>query len=137
MALNIKIPLEPVAKARARVAFTNGKVRSYTPTKTQEAENALLNYLWKYREKCFERHIPVKLTVVFYRVKSKWMPKKETMPFRKPDLDNFGKLICDAINGLLIVDDSQITTLNLKKRWADNGVGYIKLKLEEDRDETA
>ena len=146
-AIKITIPLDPVAKARARIAFTNGKVRSYTPTKTQEAEALIVTYLEEYRGKCFDhrleehqgkylkRPIPVKLTVVFYRVKSKWLKKWETLPFRRPDLDNMGKLICDAINGLLVADDAQITTLNLKKRWAENSIGCIDIRLEEDKGE--
>lgn len=143
--IKVTLPLDPVAKARARIAFTNGKVRSYTPTKTQEAESLIVAYLEEYREKCFDyrleeyqgkylkRPIPIKLTVVFYRVKSKWLKKWEALPFRRPDLDNMGKLICDAINGLLVADDAQITTLNLKKRWAKNGIGSIEIQLEEDK----
>lgn len=131
--IKVTIPLDPVAKARARTAFKNGKVRSYTPDKTKDAEILVASHLWeKYHEVCFDRRIPVKLTVVFYRVKSKWLPKRETLPFRRPDLDNFGKLVCDSINGLLIVDDAQITTLNLKKRWSNDSCGYIDIKLEED-----
>jgi len=133
--IKIRIPLDPVAKARARIAFTNGKVRSYTPTKTQEAENLIVTYLEEYHREGFDHDIPVKLTVVFYRVKSKWLPKRETLPFRRPDLDNFLKLVSDAIKGVLIVDDAQITSIVTKKRWAQNGVGYIDIQLEEDKEE--
>jgi len=133
--IKVTIPLDPVAKARARTAFKNGKVRSYTPDKTKDAEILIASYLWEeYREVCFDRRIPLKLTVVFYRVKSKWLPKRETLPFRRPDLDNFLKLVTDAIRRVLIADDAQITSIVTKKRWAENGIGHMDIKLEEDKE---
>jgi len=130
--IKVTIPLDPVAKARARTAFKDGKVRSYTPDKTKNAEALVVSYLEEYRGECFGRCVPIKLTAIFYRVKSKWLPKRETLPFRRPDLDNFLKLISDAIKGVLIVDDAQITSIVTKKRWTQNGVGYIDIQLEED-----
>jgi Holliday junction resolvase RusA-like endonuclease len=69
---------------------------------------------------------------VFYRTKSKYLPQREMLPFRKPDLDNLLKLLSDAANGLLFVDDSQLTSINVKKRWTDKEYGYITVRLEED-----
>ena len=130
--IELLIPIEPVAKARARTAVRNGVVRSYTPERTQIAQDFIKAFLQPYKHLCFPVHVPVKMTVVFHRTKSIWLAKKETMPFRKGDTDNYTKLICDSINGLLIPDDSQLTTIYAKKRWTTTGSGYIELRLEDD-----
>lgn len=130
--IELTIPLEPVAKARSRTAFKNGKVRSYTPERTQVAQDFIRLFLQPYKDQCFPEHTPVKLTAVFYRSKSKWLAKKETKPFRKPDLDNFVKLLLDGINETLVPDDAQITSMSISKVWANGDKPRIWIKLEED-----
>ena len=132
--IEITIKQEPTAKGRARTAYRNGVVRTYTPEKTLIAQNAIVTLLQRHKRQCFAEHVPVKLTCTFYRTKSKWLKKKETMPVRKPDLDNFLKLLMDSMNGLLVVDDAQITTIQMAKRWTKELYGYIILKLEDDKD---
>ena len=133
--IELIIPIEPVAKARARTAVRNGVVRSYTPERTQIAQDFIKNFLQPYKGQCFPIHVPIKMTVIFHRTKSVWLPKKERKPFRKADLDNYCKLCLDGINGILIPDDAQVTTLVASKVWTDKNKGYIELKLEND-DET-
>jgi Holliday junction resolvase RusA-like endonuclease len=130
--IRIVIQEEPIPKARSRVVFNNGKVHSYTPERTRVAQDLIRLRCMRHQDSCFGEHIPVKLTIVLYRTKSKWLSKKETMPCRKPDLDNYIKLIQDSINGLLVVDDAQITSLSAKKRWTDRPEGYITIRLEND-----
>jgi hypothetical protein len=38
------------------------------------------------------------------------------------------------MNGLLVADDAQITTINMQKKWSPNGEGFITLRLEEDNE---
>jgi Holliday junction resolvase RusA-like endonuclease len=122
-----------MAKGRPRTTFQNGHVRTYTPIKTQEAQDFIKARLHKHLSQAFSPHVPIKLTATFYRTKSKWLPKRETKPFRKPDLDNFLKLLLDSIDNMLVPDDAQITSISVRKRWSSNSEGYITLKLEEDR----
>ncbi len=124
--------MEPVAKARPRMNICNGMVHSYTPDKTREAQEFVNATLSEYTGAKFAPHIPVKFTAVFYRTKSKWARKREKLPVRKPDIDNFLKLLLDGCNKVLVADDAQITTVNVKKRWSKRQYGYITLKLEED-----
>ena len=131
--LRIIITEEPQPKGRVRTTFINGKVRSYTPERTQNAQDAIIWRLMRHQEDCFARDIPVKLTATFFRTKSKYLPKRETLPHRKPDLDNLLKLLLDAMIGVLVVDDCQITALRVSKRWTDKEYGYITIKLEEDK----
>ena len=133
--IELTIQTEPTAKGRPRTAYRNGSVRTYTPDKTRLAQEYIVALLQRYKDQCFAEHIPVKLTCVFYRTKSKWLPKREKLPFRKPDLDNFLKLLSDSINGILVADDAQITTINMAKRWTDKDHPYIVIKLEEDTNE--
>ncbi len=81
------------------------------------------------------------MSVTFWRTKPKWNPKgvkksewrAQTLPSRKPDADNLAKLVLDGMNGVLIADDAQITTLIIKKRWSPNGSGHIEIDLQEDK----
>jgi Holliday junction resolvase RusA-like endonuclease len=130
--LRIIISEEPVPKGRSRVVFSNGKVHSYTPQHTREAQDSIVVRLKRYQDECFPKDIPLKLTAVFYRTKSKYLPKREELPFRKPDLDNLLKLLSDAANGILFVDDAQLCDIHVSKRWTDKEYGYITVRLEED-----
>jgi crossover junction endodeoxyribonuclease RusA len=44
------------------------------------------------------------------------------------DLDNLVKSVSDACNGLLWVDDSQISEIVAKKKWSDS-TDYIRVKV--------
>lgn len=131
--IRIKITTEPVAKGRPRTTYQNGWVRTYTPQKTLDAQDFMRAKLQRHIKNAFPPHTPIKLTATFYRTKSKWLPKREAMPFRKPDLDNLLKLLLDSLNKILVADDAQVTTINVKKRWSTNSSGHIILKLEPDK----
>lgn len=131
--MKITIDYEPTPKGRPRVKFSNGRVFSYTPQATQDAQEAVRAILLSNSLTPFPAHTPIRLTVTFYRTKSKWLPKREVLPFRKPDLDNFNKLILDSLNTIAFPDDAQVTTLISKKRWSPNNHGFIVVNLEEDK----
>lgn len=38
-------------------------------------------------------------------------------PTKKPDADNIGKIVCDALNGLAYHDDAQVVDLHVRKFW--------------------
>ena len=130
--LRITISTEPQAKGRPRVTLKNGFFRTYTPERTKTAEDLIRYKIMKHKDKAFPAHVPVKLTCTFFRTKSKYLPKYETLPYRKPDLPNFLALLCDAMTKILYDDDAQITQVLMKKRWSPNGNGFITIKLEED-----
>ena len=129
--IRVTISEEPTPKGRARTAFINGFVRTYTPKRTLDAQNVITMRLKRHQEDCFPRDIPVKLTATFYRHRARDF-KKELLPYRKPDLDNLLKLLIDAMIGVLVVDDSQFTTIVARKRWSENDEGFITIRLEED-----
>ena len=130
--MNITIDIEPTPKGVPRTKYVQGHVITYYHWKTTEAMENMRTLIMQNHVEPFPAHVPLKLTCTFFRRKSPWLPKRETMPFRKPDLDNFCKLTIDTISHILIPDDAQITSLIAKKRWSPNGEGYIEIAIEED-----
>lgn len=50
--------------------------------------------------------------------------KKVTFPDHRPDLDKLARSVLDALTHVVFVDDGQIITLNLRKRWAQPDNDY-------------
>lgn len=65
---------------------------------------------------------PLAMTIEFRLPKPKSKIKVHSTPFplpdSKPDIDNLGKMILDALSQVVYEDDAQIVTLTLRKRWA-------------------
>ena len=61
----------------------------------------------------------VRLQLRFYLAKPKTMPKGRTAPIVRPDIDNYIKLVMDALNELVYSDDSQIVYIEAHKMYSD------------------
>lgn len=120
--------MEPVAKGRPRVVTKGGKTFAYTPGKTVHAEN-MIRYALKDKG-CFDAGMPLRLEAIFYRIRPKSSSKKVKLPVTSPDLDNYIKLITDALEKFAYANDSQITTMLVRKRFGNPP--RIEIKLEED-----
>jgi Holliday junction resolvase RusA-like endonuclease len=98
----------------------------YTPTETREAEAVIA----KLAGEAMAGHAPfegaVSLTIFVETEPPKSASKaaRERMlsgnqrPTKKPDLDNIVKLISDAMNGVVYVDDKQVVGLSVWKGYA-------------------
>ncbi|MDD5060763.1 MAG: RusA family crossover junction endodeoxyribonuclease [Candidatus Marinimicrobia bacterium] len=138
--VNLIIMVEPVAKARARVAVIKGHVREYTPAKTRNAEaeiritirqNILHALQWDTEAgPYFPAQMPLRLEALFVIPRPPSTPKKRLFPVPRPDAENYLKLLQDALNKFLYVDDSQITTVLIKKRYGM--MPAIHLSVRED-----
>ncbi len=132
--VEIFIDCIPVPKERARVTFKNGKAHSYTPQKTEDAENYIRASVMKYYD-YFPREVPVYCEVTFYMPEPK--RSKYDFPITRPDLDNLAKCLIDGITEKkdgsmgILKDDAQITTLLIRKRYSD--IVGISLKIKEDK----
>lgn len=62
---------------------------------------------------------PLYLRATFHLTKPKSAGKKRLYPCTRPDVDNYGKLLMDALNGTCFVDDSQVVKLELTKAYGD------------------
>lgn len=116
------IPGEPQGKGRPR--FGNGHAR--TPEKTRSYEEAVrYYYLAQCHQAPFDKDAPLVVTIeaVFGLAKGDSTKKRQAKlcgllrPVKRPDFDNIGKIICDALNGAAYHDDAQITTAHIIKRY--------------------
>lgn len=121
--LTITIPGAPVGKGRARA--TRGG-RMYTPAKTANTEAFVKLCAVQALPSGFEIVVEPLLVAVeaICLVPASWSQKKAKealagfiRPTGKPDLDNIAKLYCDALNGIVWKDDSQIVDMKLTKRY--------------------
>ena len=125
------IPGEPQGKARAKtVRLKNGFSHSYTPEKSVNYENLVKLSYQAAVEPDFEPLFSGQLRV---DIKAYIMPpaKKPQMwtvlaliekvirPMKKPDWDNIGKIVCDALNGIAYRDDSAVVDGRVRKYYAE------------------
>ena len=116
--LKLIIYSEPIPKARARTCVRNGRVMSFTPKATADAEAYIKMQLVE-RHEFFAKGTPLKVNLAFYITKPPSVSKKRIYPVTRPDIDNYVKLVCDALNQYLFEDDSQIVELHATKAYGN------------------
>jgi Holliday junction resolvase RusA-like endonuclease len=135
--IRIHLPIEPTAQSRPKVVFKNGKTWSYYSPDTVRGREEFTNCIQSHIKDIFPEHFPLRLTIAFYRQRSRWVGKTEDIPVRKPDINNMLSLALDCMNDILYPDDGQVSNVHMKKRWAGGGnwrvPGYIELELTEDK----
>ena len=108
------VTMVPVAKARPRVTKTG---HSYTPTKTVQAEHRIQEQVGReWPNPPSEAALTAVIWVYLEKPKS---AKGRVFPTTRPDWDNYGKLVTDALNAILWKDDSFIVTGVVHKRFVD------------------
>ena len=121
--IRFTIPGPPQGKGRPR--FTRNGNHAYTPQKTAIYERSVAQ---AYKLSSAHREpltCPVELRIDAYMpIPESWPKSKKAaalaeviLPTVKPDADNIGKSIADALNGVAYLDDKQITSLVVKKRY--------------------
>lgn len=121
------IPGTPKGKGRPKFARRGNFVTAYTPKETASYENLVklifLEAAAKYGWKKPERDVPLCLTVITYSaIPASWSKKKQMSALhdvRKPDADNVGKVIQDALNSIAFEDDCSIADLHVMKRFVN------------------
>ena len=118
------IPGKPCGKGRPR--FT-GRI-AYTPRGTVSYEN-LVKLAYCNDTNGFNfGNAPIAMHVTAYYPIPKSTSKanrakmlcNEIYPTKKPDFDNIGKIITDALNGIAYHDDAQIVRFTLLKYYAES-----------------
>ena len=115
------IPGQPVAMGRPRFSKMG---RAYLPKKTREALKHFRSYLLD-----DEGNLPeqmqgaIALEVIFIMKRPKSMMAKKysferLLHIKRPDLDNLVKLVADALQPVVVPDDSQIVMVNASKWYA-------------------
>ena len=105
------IPGPIMSKQRPRMNTRSGK--AYTPTKTKN-EEYLTKQMFVMRYPNFD---PIQGKVAGI-----------IAPTKKPDWDNIGKLISDALNQLAYFDDAQIVRVNIIKKYARVSETIVKIE---------
>ena len=118
------LPGEPVAQARART----GKGHAYYPVKSAGYRRLAARLLRLQHMGKPPLAGPVKLGLLFYRVRPK--SNRSEWPTVRPDLDNYVKMLCDALmDAGILADDSQICSLGAGKFWTTDKPG-VEVVLE-------
>jgi Holliday junction resolvase RusA-like endonuclease len=118
---------EPQAQGRPRGAIQNGRVRMYDPTDSRNYKQYVSLVASQHRPgKLIES--AVSLTVKVYRPIPKMSKAKHQRaiegalrPKSKPDLSNYIKGVEDALEGVLLKNDSQVVDYGESGKWySDN-----------------
>ena len=123
-----------VGKARPRMNTRTG--RAYTPTNTKLYEYSLRQwFLMNYPNfKPIESRVKVTIIAYFGIPKSTSKKKEAEMlqenisPTKKPDADNIIKIVLDAMNKFAFKDDTQVTKLEIEKKYDNTPRIYIKIE---------
>lgn len=117
------VQMEPAAKQRARTIRKAGRTITYTPVETREAESKIKA----------EAHavglvpvdLPTRAHFYFYvPIPASWSQKKKAAHIgrpvvTRPDVDNYAKLVLDALNGIAWKDDGQVYYCASEKIYSD------------------
>jgi Holliday junction resolvase RusA-like endonuclease len=118
---------DPVAKARPRFAKRGNHIHTYTAEKTKnyETEVALMAKAAMGSSKPLESAVEVFIYLT-YAIPQSYSKKRaeaclsgEIKHTKKPDLTNVIKAIEDGMNGIVYVDDSQITSIHSTKVFGE------------------
>ena len=120
----IEIDETITGKQRPRMNTYTG--RAYTPTKTKNYEYLVKQtFLNKYPDfKPIEGRVTMTIIAYFDIPKSTSKKKEAEMlcggisPTKKPDWDNIGKIVSNALNKFAYKDDSQITDVRIFKKYS-------------------
>lgn len=123
-----------VGKQRPRVNMYTGNV--YTPNKTKDYEEWIKQcFFLKYpKVELLEGRINIEIIAYLgipkntSKIKMQQMLKNEISPLKKPDIDNIGKVVLDALNKYVFKDDIQVSKMTIEKKYAEEEKLYIKIQ---------
>jgi|SRR5215211_1233734 len=123
--ITIIIQGEPIAKGRPRMTR---KGFAYTPAATRkyEAHGRLAAQLAMNGNPPLAGPVKIELLVEL-PIPASWSQRKSTAaltgdvrPTSKPDIDNYVKAALDALNSIVVCDDSQVVELQSVKRFGSS-----------------
>jgi Holliday junction resolvase RusA-like endonuclease len=117
------VPGSAVGKQRPRVVQRGRFARAYTPEETVNYEALVRVAAHKAMEGRPLLDVPLDLTIIIQvAVPQSWSNKRKAealsgliRPTTKPDWDNVSKAICDAMEGVVYVNDSRVVEARVQK----------------------
>ena len=139
--IRFTIPGECKGKGRPRFSRQGNYVKTYTDSETALYENWVKSRFLETNQPPFEANVAIKciITAWFSIPTSKSKKVKSLMaqnllkPTKKPDCDNIAKIILDGLNSIAYKDDTQITTLAIRKYYTDKEP-FVMVEMVEDRE---
>jgi Holliday junction resolvase RusA-like endonuclease len=126
--IHLTFYMEPVPKAAPRTTFGDGSVRTFNPDKTTQAMAFIKSTAISWANEkgvdlfpIYEARLPLLMSATFVKSRPKSLPKRITLPAVMPDLDNYCKLLLDALKGVIFDDDGQIVGMMLEKEFVQSG----------------
>lgn len=124
--ITFTVPGAPQGKGRPRVGKVGGHARMFTPPKTAAYESLVALAAKQAMGDREPMRGPLRcLLHVMCAIPASWAKRKRSqaemgalLPAGKPDLDNIAKAILDGCNGIAWGDDSQVTSLEVHKRYS-------------------
>ncbi len=125
MIARFTVPGPPQGKGRPRFS---GNGHAYTPSATVQYERQIQR---AYKQQCgtevFAPDEPLVIKIAaYYNVPQSDSKRRRSdklanriRPTKKPDWDNIGKVVCDALNGLAYKDDAQIVDARVVKVYGE------------------
>jgi Holliday junction resolvase RusA-like endonuclease len=121
------VDAEPAGKLRHRSTRTG---HTYNPPENTSRE-AEVRSAWRDQDgRTFERGVPLEIELVAWLARPSnhytrsgllnASGTRAVLPTKKPDWDNLGKLVADALNKYAYHDDAQIVVATVRKRWCDD-----------------
>lgn len=146
---HIRIEGEVKGLARPRASSFRGHARMYDPDSNLIEKARIQLYVRDYFHKTLEtlpaktsqRGFFVHINAHFRFPKSMSKAKKalarmdRIRPRKKPDADNIGKLVLDALNGIVWEDDSMVSNLHVLKTWDETDYMDIIIMWLDEGDE--
>ena len=125
--ITYSVPGEPRGKGRPKFARRGNFVKTYTDAKTASYEDQIRFYALQAMGDTKTIQGAVRVFISINMAVPKSYSKRRTedclsgseRPLKKPDWDNVAKSVCDAMNGIVYVDDTQIVEAHVTKQYAD------------------
>lgn len=124
--LRLVIPGIPAAKGRPRITTIGGRPRAFTPAKTRAYEGRIEAEGHAAMMGADPLDQPLFVTVTAFVAMPQNMSRARRLaalsgdlkPVTRPDVDNYAKAAIDGLNGVVFRDDSVVSDLLVRKRYA-------------------
>ena len=139
MQITFTIPGPPHGKGRPRFARRGNFVATYTDAKTSSYEDQIRFYALQAMGSSKPLGTALEAAIYIRLPVPKSYPKKRAeaclsgseWPCKKPDWDNVAKSVCDAMNSIIFVDDSQIVECHVRKVYSATAGVDVLIKEKE------
>lgn len=133
--ISFRVPGEPVPKGRPRFStrghhvWTPAKTAAYENVVRWEAKRAALLVEWVVCPGAVEVEIALSFVPPpsWRKAQKQRAIAGEHHHTSRPDADNGGKSILDALNGILYADDSQVVRLSISKAWGGEAYADVRV----------